>query len=47
MGQALVFTLKEMMGKEWNQTLENAWVDVFDQLSGEIMKTIFIEGKYF
>jgi hemoglobin-like flavoprotein len=47
MGQALVFTLKEMMGSDWNPDLERAWVDVFDQLSGEIMKTIFIEGKYF
>jgi hemoglobin-like flavoprotein len=47
MGQALVFTLKEMLDKEWNPELERAWVDVFDQLSGEIMKAIFMEGKYF
>jgi hemoglobin-like flavoprotein len=40
LGQALTYALAERLGDEWNDDLETAWLDVYEQLSGEIMKSI-------
>lgn len=40
MFQALVYALSEELGDRWNLDVEEAWVEVYDELSGEIMKTI-------
>jgi hemoglobin-like flavoprotein len=45
MGQALIYALSETMGSDWDCDLEEAWLEVYDQLSGEIMKAIFNESS--
>jgi hypothetical protein len=40
MGQAIVYALKLELGSAWDDDLQVAWVEVYDQLSGEIMKAI-------
>lgn len=40
MGQAVLFALSKALGKAWNKELEDAWIEVYELLSGEIMKSI-------
>ena len=40
MGKALLQTLAEVLGDAWTQEVEESWVEVYDELSGEIMRTI-------
>ena len=40
MGQAVVYALAECLGDAWNNDLKEAWVEVYDELSGDIMKSI-------
>jgi hemoglobin-like flavoprotein len=44
LGQALTYALSKTMGDDWNEDLNNAWLDVYEQLSGEIMKTMLNEA---
>ena len=43
MGQALIYALSQILGSRWNSDVENAWVEVYDELSGDIMKSILNE----
>jgi hypothetical protein len=43
MGQALMYALAQTMGSDWDDDLEDCWWQVYDQLSGEIMKTMLNE----
>lgn len=45
MGQALLFALESALGNHWNDDLKEAWVEVYDELSGGIMKSIFANSK--
>jgi hemoglobin-like flavoprotein len=41
MGQAVVYALSETLGpKAWTTEIQEAWVEVYEVLSGEIMRTI-------
>jgi len=44
MGQALVHALKETIGKAMTPEVTEAWIEVYELLSGEIMKTILIHS---
>jgi nitric oxide dioxygenase len=41
MGQAVVYALKQTIGKHMTPEVTEAWVEVYDGLSGAIMKSIF------
>lgn len=43
MGQAVVYALSETLVKEWSADISDAWVEVYDVLSGEIMRSILNE----
>jgi hemoglobin-like flavoprotein len=40
MGQAVVYALKETIGDTMSLEATEAWVEVYDELSGTIMKSI-------
>ena len=42
MGQAVVYALSETLKDEWTKEIEDAWVEVYDELSAEIMKSILV-----
>lgn len=41
MGHAVVYALSETLGDRWSDAIQDAWVEIYDLLSGEIMKSIF------
>ena len=45
MGQAVLYALERSLGSSWNNEYKMAWVEVYDELSGEIMKSIFNNTK--
>ena len=46
MGRALILTLSEFLGElEWSEALENAWYEVYCELSGVMMKELFDQGR--
>jgi hemoglobin-like flavoprotein len=40
MGHAVLYALQETLGDKWTPQMHDAWVEIFDILSGEIMKSI-------
>lgn len=40
MGKSLIFALQAELKDMWNDQIEDAWVEVYDALSSEIMKSI-------
>ena len=40
MGEALIYALKQTLKEHWTEQMEEAWVEVYDELSGDIMKAI-------
>mmetsp|Transcript_10265 Transcript_10265/g.13557 ORF Transcript_10265/g.13557 Transcript_10265/m.13557 type:complete len:162 (-) Transcript_10265:124-609(-) len=41
MGKAIIYSLKEQLGeKVWNDRIEESWVEVYEELSSDIMKSI-------
>ena len=40
MGQALIHAVKQTLGDYWKPEMNEAWIDVYDEISGEIMKAI-------
>jgi hemoglobin-like flavoprotein len=41
MGQAIIYALSVNLGSSWDDDCKNAWIVIYEQLSGEIMKTMF------
>lgn len=39
-GEALIESLAEVLADDWNDELERAWVEIYDQISGEIVHSI-------
>jgi hemoglobin-like flavoprotein len=44
MGHAVVYALKETIGDTMSPDVMEAWVEVYDELSGTIMKSILINS---
>lgn len=42
MGQAIFHAIRDVMGNKWTKELEEAWQDVYDELSGEMMKSTLL-----
>lgn len=42
MGKAIRYALAEALGDQYTKDVEAAWVEVYDELSGAIMKSILI-----
>lgn len=40
MGKAVVYALSETLGDAWTLEIQDAWVEVYDELSGAIMRSI-------
>lgn len=40
MGQAILYALSICLGDAWNDDLKESWLEVYDELSGDIMKSI-------
>lgn len=40
MGKSLLHAMSLKLGNEWTSELEAAWIEVYEELSGEIMKSI-------
>jgi hemoglobin-like flavoprotein len=41
LGQALFMSLRELLGSEWTDDLEDAWTQVYDLISSEMMRAMF------
>lgn len=43
MKHALFYALRETLGeKKWTPSVQEAWTEVYEELSGEIMKSILL-----
>jgi len=43
LGQALVHALRTAIPEQWNDSVEAAWMEVYEELSGEIMHSMLEE----
>ena len=42
MKHALFYALRETIGENWTDSVQEAWTEVYDELSGDIMKSILM-----
>lgn len=46
MGDALIFTLKKLLTKDWSEATEESWQIVYDRLSSAMIEAMAKEGSF-
>jgi hemoglobin-like flavoprotein len=44
-GEALMYALQTKLGKGWSKDIENAWLEVYEVLSGEMISVMNKNSK--